>query len=138
MLENMPLTRLLVTAIEADASPAFFHRLVDDMVSHVHDDVLFYQAAHPADLVRRQGEVWTPLLDWAHEILGMPCRVTASVMPIRQDDAYVDAIKAMLRRMTAFDPQAFQAVARGSQSLIIGLAAIMGRLTPDLAFEAAL
>lgn len=136
-LDRMPLTRLLATAVEAEADSALFHRLMDEMVSYAHDDVLFYRAAHPVDLVHRQDQVWTPLLDWAYGILGVPCRVTPSVMPIRQDDAFICALEDVLRSMTSFDFSAFQMSARGCQSLIVGLAVVRGHITPDMAFDAA-
>lgn len=134
---SMPMTRLANTAIDRTAPlrPA----LIAELMDHVHGDALFYHADSPSDLVMLQAERWNPLLDWVSGILGVCCpRVTAGLMPLQQDDAYV---QAMGRAVGALDDDTltvFQVVAAGCGSLVLALAFVCSRIDATVAFELSL
>jgi chaperone required for assembly of F1-ATPase len=91
---TMPLTRLAHSVIDgvADNAPA----VADDIAKYFGSDLLFYRAGFPDALVARQGEHWDPVLRWAADDHGAHFILTEGVMHVRQPDAAVAAMRALL------------------------------------------
>lgn len=123
--EDVPLTRLVGTAeerIAPDPAPT-----VAAIAKYAETDLLCYRA-DDRRLAERQAAEWDPLLDWASLALDAPLRVTAGVMPVRQEP---DALAALSRAVAAHDPVGLSALGVAVPalgSLVLGLALSAGRL----------
>lgn len=91
---TMPLTRLAHSVIDGvtDNVPA----VADDIAKYFGSDLLFYRAGFPDGLVARQGEHWDPVLRWAADDHGAHFILTEGVMHVRQPDAAMAAMRALL------------------------------------------
>ena len=67
--EQMPATRLAHTALDGVAAAR--EATAQTVADYLETDLICYFADHPASLVARQAAEWGPLLDWAHEDLGL-------------------------------------------------------------------
>jgi chaperone required for assembly of F1-ATPase len=131
----LPLTRLVSTAIDR-ATPRRA-AVIAEIAKYAETDLLCYRAAEPPELVARQDATWQKLLDWAEERYDSPLAVTQSITPIPQAPA---ALAALQRAVGAYDAMMLVALHLATSacgSLILGLALIEGRLSPEEAFAAA-
>lgn len=133
---TMPLMALIATAIDriADNPGA----TAAEAAKYAGTDLLCYRAEYPDSLVRRERELWQPLLDWAADRFDAPLRVTAGIVPIAQPP---DSLKALRAVLDGMDPLALSAVAAltsSSGSLIVALALWDGRLGAAGAIAASL
>ena len=117
---DTPLTRLAGTAqarIGADPWPT-----IDAIARYGETDLLCYRAETPAELARRQQEMWQPWLDWAEQRHRAKLRVTAGIVAVRQ---HRDSIAALRAAVGALDPWALAALGVAVPalgSLVLGLA----------------
>src|SRR5437868_12517867 len=73
----MPLTGLANAAIDRIApAPESF---AAGLAVYGESDLLCYRAAGPAPLVRRQAELWDPILQWAQDRYAVAFEVTAGI-----------------------------------------------------------
>jgi len=121
---TMPVTRAANAAIDKVA-----HQRVEvaAMLAEYGDsDLLCYRADSPAELARRQGAAWDPLLDWADATFGARLVPVLGVVHAPQD---ARALRRLAREVHAMDPfrlTAFHDLVGLSGSLVIGLAAVRG------------
>jgi chaperone required for assembly of F1-ATPase len=132
---TMPLTRLAntsldgVTGREADVA--------GDIAKYAGTDLLYYRAAHPPGLARRQADLWDPVLDWAAGELGTTFRVATGLMPIDQPPAVTEAVLARVASLPPAVLTALHVVTTLTGSALLALAVLAGRLTPEEAWTAA-
>lgn len=131
--ETMPFTRTANSAI--DKVRPQFAAVADMLVGYGGSDLLCYRAEGPDALVARQAESWDPLLDWAGDELGAPLRKTTGVMPVAQPEASLDALRALVHAMDAFQLAAFHDLVAISGSLVLALAVARGRITAEEAWS---
>ena len=132
---TMPLMSLACTAIDRIAPRRA--EIVAEILGHAETDLLCYRAAHPARLVARQAARWQPLLDWAALALDAPLRVTTGVLPVRQPDTTLAALRHAVEPASDLHMAALASATGAAGSLVIGLALAHGRLSAAEAFEAA-
>ncbi len=125
---TMPLTRLINTALDGVAGREAEIRR--NLVQFAASDLLCYYAEAPATLAERQREGWTPVLDWAHEQLGISFKLTAGVMPIAQDPETLRRVEMMLSEHNALTLAAHHEIATLTGSIVLSLACTHGRLSP--------
>ncbi len=132
--EAMPLTRLVCTAIDHTAD----HRqaVIDEIVRYGDTDLLCYRADGPEALVERQAAAWQPVLDWAAETLDIHWRVTAGVVPVRQDRALNDALHRVVGRYEPISLTALHAAAAALGSIGLALGLAEGVLSAEAAWQA--
>ncbi|MTJ81605.1 MAG: ATPase [Telmatospirillum sp.] len=131
---SMPLTQLASTVL--DRFPAARAAVVDHLMGYAGADLLCYRASGPADLVRRQEQIWQPLIDWVETLIGARMSVTTGVIPVPQP---ADALDALCRRLDGLDDwhlAALQVAVTATGSLILGLALLERRLSAEEAFAA--
>lgn len=128
---TMPLTRMANSAIDKVAPQ--FAAVAAMLAEYGGTDLLCYRAASPAALVARQAAGWDPLLAWA-AAEGAPLAVTTGVIPVPQAPASLATLHARVQALTPFGLAALHDLVAISGSLILGLAAASGRLTPAEAF----
>ena len=97
---TMPLTRAANVTIDrvAQERDAVAAMLAD----YGGSDLLCYRAEAPEALIARQAAAWDPLLDWAESVFSVRLRRTGGVMPVQQDAATLDRLRAEVR-MTLTD-----------------------------------
>ena len=133
--QTMPLMALACTA--ADLVAPRRAEAVAELAGYGATDLVCYRAERPPELVRRQGELWQPLLDWTALTFDAPLAVTGGVLPQSQPAM---ALAALRRAVEAHDDMTLAALAAAGHaagSLVIGLALAHGRLDAAAAFEAA-
>lgn len=122
--QTMPMMQLAATAI--DRIGAERAAILDELFGYCETDLLCYRAAHPSDLVRRQGELWQPVLDWAALHLDAPLTTTDGLLPITQPAPSQAALRAHLERQDDWHLAALSVTVAATGSLLLGLALALG------------
>jgi len=131
----MPLTRLANSAIDGVREREAEVRA--DMVRYAGSDLLCYRATEPEELVRRQAELWDPVLAWGREALGARLEVAKGLMPVTQPEAAQRAVGRALDGEDAFALAALHVMTTLTGSALLALAHAQGRLTVEQAWAAA-
>jgi chaperone required for assembly of F1-ATPase len=132
---TLPLTRLASTAI--DRVEPRRHEVIADIAKYAATDLLCYRADDPPELIARQQQIWQPILDWVLIRFGAALTVTQGITPVPQPP---DALAAIERAVAAYDSMmlvALHLATTACGSVLLGLALIEKRLSPDEAFAAA-
>lgn len=128
----MPLTRAANSAIEK-VTPQF-DAVADMLAEYGGTDLLSYRASEPQELIDAQARGWDPLVDWCDSHLHAPLRITHGVIPVAQDPAALEQLRARVRALDPFALTALHDLVTLPGSLVLGLAVLDGRLTADQAF----
>ncbi|MET7247592.1 ATP12 family protein [Methylobacterium sp. EM32] len=133
---RMPLTRLVNSALDGVAERR--EAVIDDLSAYAGTDLVVYRAGDPARLVAAQAAAWDPVLDWAREALGARFILSEGVMHVTQP---AESVAALRRAIEAVDtPTALaglHSMTTLTGSLLIALAVLHGRLTPQEGWAAA-
>ena len=132
---TMPFMSLVATA--ADRVEIQRDHVIETIAGYAGSDMLCYRAEEPADLVRRQNEIWDPLLDWTADALGARLRVTTGIMPVRQDEAALNAIQSVVAGYEPLAMTALHEITSIAGSVVIGLAVTEGYIDADAGVAAA-
>lgn len=132
---TMPLTRLINSAIDGVAMQMTAVRA--DIVRYAQSDLVCYRAEGPEGLVALQNAHWSPLVNYAGEVLGARLTLAEGVMHVGQDRETVAAIDAALEGHDALALAAIHTVTTLTGSAVIALAVTGGALTPESAWTAA-
>lgn len=132
---TLPLTRLVSTAIDRVAARR--NEVVAEIAKYAGTDLLCYRAEEPPELVERQRRAWQPLLDWAAERYDAALAVTAGITPLPQPPPALAAIERAVAEHDAMLLVALHLATTACGSVILGLALVAGRISPDEAFAAA-
>ena len=132
---GMPLTRLANSAI--DGVRVHQAEVRADIVKYAASDLLCYRASEPELLVRRQAEVWDPVLAWARDALGARFEVADGIMPVTQPEAARSAIAGALEGFDAFSLAALHVMTTLTGSALLALAHARGHLSAEAAWAAA-
>jgi chaperone required for assembly of F1-ATPase len=132
---TMPFMSLVATA--ADRVEIQRDHVIETIAGYAGSDMLCYRAEEPADLVRRQNAIWDPLLDWTADALGARLRVTTGIMPVRQDEAALNAIQGVVAGYEPLAMTALHEITSIAGSVVIGLAVTEGHIDADAGVAAA-
>ena len=110
---------------------------VDRLVRFAESELLCYRATHPDELVRLQADAWQPWLDWLRATHGVGLVVSHGLMPMRQPEAAVVALRRLVAGQTAATLTGLGVLVPGLGSLVLGLAVATGRLDAAEAFRLA-
>lgn len=127
--ESMPVTRSANAALDKVATQ--FDEVAAMLSAYGGSDLLCYRADHPDALIERQAKSWDPLLDWLDESFGVRLVLQAGVMPVAQDEKGQAILHDRVRQLTPFEMAAFHDLVSLSGSLVIALAVIEGRISPE-------
>lgn len=133
---TMPMTRLINSIIDGVSQTR--DAVVEETVRFAGSDLLCYRAAHPDRLVRRQEELWDPLLDWARERLGARFILAEGVMFVEQPPASIEAVRKAVEAQTS--PHAIGALhvlTSLAGSILIALALAYRHIDAEAAWRAA-
>jgi chaperone required for assembly of F1-ATPase len=132
---TLALTRLVSTAIDRVATRRA--EVVAEIAKYAETDLLCYRAEEPAELADRQRRAWQPLLDWAAECYDAALAVTAGITPLPQAPAALAAIVRAVSEHDAMMLVALHLATTACGSVVIGLALVAGKVSPEEAFAAA-
>ena len=133
--DTMPLMQLASTAIDRVAPDR--DRIIAETAGYAATDLVCYRAAGPADLVARQAAAWDPLIDWLRERYDVALQVASGVIAIPQSD---HALTVLSRAVAAQDDlrlTVLSVMTGAAGSLVIALAVLEGRISPEEAADAA-
>jgi chaperone required for assembly of F1-ATPase len=91
---SMPVTRLANSAIDGVADR--MEEVRRDVVSYAESDLLYYRAESPEGLVRRQNELWDPILVWAARAFIVRFNLAGGVMHVAQPEETTQALAALI------------------------------------------
>ena len=132
---DLHLTRLANTAI--DRVSALHDETVATIIAYGRTDLLCHRVNTPLELAEKQRLVWQPLLDWLARTYDAPLSVTADIVPANQPAASIDALRLAVSKLDTLRLTALAETTGLSGSIVLGLALLDGKLSPDAAFDAA-
>jgi chaperone required for assembly of F1-ATPase len=132
---TMPLMQIASTAIDRVAPDRA--RIVAETAAYAGTDLVCYRADGPSELVRRQAEIWDPLIHWLRERFDVSLATASGVMAIAQPEAGLAALARVVEAQDDLRLTALSVATGAAGSLVIGLALLEGRLTPEAAAAAA-
>ena len=133
---SMPLMQFAATAIDrlADDREALARETADYCAS----DLVCYRAPDPPALVRRQEDVWAPLIAWVAQRYDVALNVTSGLQAVDQPAHARATFQRVLGAYDLFALAAFAGMTASAGSLVIALALAEGRITAEEAADAAL
>ncbi len=132
---SMPLMQLAATAIDRVAPERA--RIVAEVAGYAGTDLVCYRAEEPPALAEREAQVWDPLLDWIRRRFDVTLAVTSGIVPVAQPPATMEALAKVVDAYDDFRLAALANLVHASGSLVVGLAAAEGEITPEEAAHAA-
>lgn len=132
---TMPLTRLVNSALDGVCGREAEVRA--DIVKYAAADLLCHRAPGPEALVRRQAELWDPILAWSRQALGVRFAVAEGIMPLEQPREAQAATAAALAGFDAFALAALHVITTLTGSVLLALAHARGHLSAEAAWAAA-
>ncbi len=133
---SMPMMQLAATAVDRIAGDR--ERIVAETAGYGGSDLVCSRAEAPAELARRQAELWQPLIAWAAERYDVALNVTTGIVAVAQPPHALGSFRRVLAGADLFALTALAALTAAAGSLVIALAVAEGRLTAAQAAEAAL
>jgi chaperone required for assembly of F1-ATPase len=132
---SMPLTGLVNAVLDYAGNGR--SAMIDGVLAYAATDLLCYRAEEPTELVERQARVWQPLLDWADDTHGAGLLVTRGIVPVTQPAAALAALRRAVEELDDIHLVAVSAAAGTTESLVIALALVAGRINAEEAWDAA-
>lgn len=132
---DLHLTRLANTAI--DRVFALRDETIATIIAYARTDLLCHRVDMPLELAEKQRQLWQPLLDWLALAYDAPLAVTTDIVPAAQPPASVDALHEAVMRLETFGLTALAEATGLTGSIVLGLALVEGKITPEAAFDMA-
>ncbi len=131
----MPLTRIANTAIDlVAASPG---PVIDEITGFAASDLICYRAQNPSGLVKRQSEMWDPVLHLLQQELGASFKSASGILHVKQPQEALDAITGWLTGRRAFDLAALHTLTTLTGSALLTWALDMGGIPASDIWQAA-
>ncbi|MFC5068203.1 ATP12 family chaperone protein [Flaviflagellibacter deserti] len=132
---RMPLTRLVNSALDGVSRESDAVRA--EIVKYAGSDLICYRAEGPDRLVAQQTAAWNPVLDWAHDHLGVRFVVAEGVMFVSQPPEALDAVAREVENLDVLRLSALSTSMTLTGSTLISLALLRGRLSLQESWAAA-
>jgi chaperone required for assembly of F1-ATPase len=134
-VSHLPLTRLAATGHDRVTTQRA--GVIADTAKYAGSDMLCYRASEPDTLVKRQREIWQPLLDWAAERYGARLVVVEGLAFVEQPADAVMRLHEAVASHSDLGLSALYNLTHISGSLVVALAVAEGHLSAADAFAAA-
>jgi chaperone required for assembly of F1-ATPase len=125
-IPDMPATRLAFTVV--DRTIAVHAALADEVANWAGSDALCYFAPGPDTLVERELLHWGPVLDWAHEALGLEFVRVTGVIHQPQPPATLERARALALPLDDFSLAGLAMAAGLFGSAVLAFALQRGQL----------
>jgi len=133
--DTMPLMQLLSTAIDRVAPDR--ERIIAETAGYAATDLVCYRAEGPADLRAREAAEWDPLIDWLRVRFDVVLNVASGVIAVPQSEPALAVLTRVVAGQDDFRLTALSVMTGAVGSLVLGLAVLEGRITPEEAAKAA-
>ena len=130
---HMPYTKACF--LSADRSERESLKLKDKLVCYGMSDLLCYRADKGSDLVEIQSKSWDPLVDWLQNQLNTTLLISHSLVPVEQSSDLEKGLSKLLLPIEPLSLTAMNELVTLSNSLIIGLALLKGKISPEKAWK---
>ncbi|KAH9272675.1 hypothetical protein BASA83_005181 [Batrachochytrium salamandrivorans] len=128
---SLPLTSIIVRALDSFKDPAIRQGVIDGMLKYVHTDSVCYQQSYPDSLVKLQHDYWKPLIDWLKNAHHLDIATTDGIISVKQSQSVVDKLRSMIEKYDDIKLAAFEKAVMRSKSFIIGLALVEREISVD-------
>lgn len=132
--DTMPLTQILTTAQDREGEDRAAIEV--SVLAYLDTDLLCYRTAAPDAIATRQSEEWNKWLQDFAEKSGVMLETTTNIVALKQPDAAHDFVRGVLTQADRWTFTAIQMVTAATGSLILALAFVAGRASPDDVFKA--
>lgn len=132
---HMPLMQLAATAI--DITSRNRNRVINQLLRYAETESLCHRADEPPELVKRQNDVWDPVLDWCAEHFKARLHTVVGIMPVIQSAETLRVLRFALEAYDDFNLTGLRQAVDVGGSLVLGLALAKKHLTADQVFSAA-
>tara|TARA_Y100001970_G_C14259249_1_gene878297 strand:- start:92 stop:793 length:702 start_codon:yes stop_codon:yes gene_type:complete len=129
----MKLTRLANTAV--DRVSAHCEVVIEEIVTFAETDLVCYRTIEPPELNEKQNRHWEPLLCWLRDEKGIELKSTASVLPLKQSQRDLNAIRDLVASFDVFGLSALHMATSACGSVVLGLAMAFGEIDAITAWE---
>lgn len=129
----MPVTQLIYTAKDIIADRR--GEVEKELAAYCESDLLCYRAEGPQQLVIRQGQIWSPILEWVRSQYAAPFVILRGVIPQAQPPHAIGNIARALCNLDPLQLAALQTLASVTGSLLVALAVLERQIGGDAAFE---
>ncbi|MEP5152286.1 ATP12 family protein [Planktotalea sp.] len=130
---SMPFTKSANSAV--DKVTPQFEAVADMLGEYAGTDLLCYRATQPEALIKRQAEVWDPLLAWCKETFDAALLPVSGVMFAAQEESSLIKLRDVLSEMNPFELTGMHDLITLPGSFVIGLAAMRNFASPDELWE---
>jgi len=130
---SMPMLRLANTVI--DGVTPNRESVIAAILRFGEHDAICHRATWPAELVARQGEAWTPMLEWAASRHGARLETIVGFGEITQPPGTLDKLRGAVAAYDDFALAALHVMASITGSLVLALALAEGAINPAQAFQ---
>ncbi|WP_279090767.1 ATP12 family chaperone protein [Bartonella apis] len=133
---KMPVTRLVNSILDGvvDNMDVVRH----DILEFAGNDMLFYRADSPKELVERQHHHWDPILEWIRKDYGARFMLTEGVMFVKQPDDSISAIGETLEAIESpYVLAALHSITTLCGSALLALAVWKGKISLPEAWKLA-
>ena len=127
--EDLPLTRIAGSMLER--IPNQREGVIDSLLAYAGSDLLCYRAENWSDLSSQQKERWDPWLAWCEKTFGAQLAVSGGVMPIKQSDAAIAALRKTLESASDAELAVLGVAVPALGSLVLGLALLHQQVSPE-------
>jgi chaperone required for assembly of F1-ATPase len=132
---TMPLTRLANSAI--DGVSGCEQQIREEILAYAASDLLCYRAERPEALVRRQSELWDPIVVWGKQALGVRLTIARGLMPISQPTTNRAEVARALDGLDAFELAAVHSMTMLTGSALLVLAHLRDHISAEATWAAA-
>ncbi|KAK4522470.1 hypothetical protein GAYE_HTGSCF31FUTG100G0358 [Galdieria yellowstonensis] len=131
---SMPVTSLLTTSI--DLTKEHREQFLKTLVEFFNTDTVCIRASYPKGLVRRQRELWDPLIAYLSEKWDIHIRTSEDIFGVSQDRDSLERVYQYLKNQHSLFFTALHSATSTTKSLIIGLALSDKAISTKQAMEA--
>lgn len=130
---SMPMLRMANTVIDGVTPNREF--VIAAILRFGEHDAICHRAGYPADLVARQREAWTPMLDWTASRYGARLETVMGLGEITQPPETLEKLRDAVAAHDDFALAALHVMASITGSLVLALALADGVINPAQAFQ---
>jgi len=131
---QLPLTRFAATGLDRVTTQRA--KVIEDTAKYAASDLLCYRARDPESLVKRQHDIWQPLLDWAAERYDARLTLAEGTSFVMQPVPALASLESAVAAHGDFALAALYNLTHILGSVVIALAVSEGRVSAEEAFAA--
>jgi chaperone required for assembly of F1-ATPase len=130
---SMPMLRMANTVIDGVTSNR--ESVIAAILRFGEHDAICHRASYPADLVARQQEAWTPMLEWTASRYDARLETVVGLGEIEQPPQVLAKLRDAIAAHDDFALAALHVMASITGSLVLALALADGAINPAQAFQ---